>query len=447
MSETALKPANENPWYVLMTLYGEQTEGPGDNDLHEKNRAAWNAWSGQALTNEGQARASEASGVAEAEFSAWPTMKEAVLQRHKDEMLRRNGEGFGYRSVPNPLEGVNLMKTEFSRPLVFNQMVFFGQTFFDGGTMAEDVSCSQSIFLSGATFTDVTFCKAASFNKARFVADTDFWGASFLGPAWFNRADFTSGAAVIGAKFDQKAWFQCAKFPNFAVFNDATFNGLANFRLAEFGAAGEDKRADFTDCKFENPTDFRQATFHARYPEFAGAILHERTSFTADDKLWPKGAQADPEGAKASCAVIRHNLGKQGLLEEEHFFFRREMELAGQSGPWLQRPLYWLFGWLSDYGNSILTPFLWLFLLIALGAYILTWGLWGGAQALGFWEAFGTSFSNVFNFLGFHRAFLEADFTQKLPQWLKVVSAFQTIFGVVLLFFLGLGWRTRFRLR
>ena len=42
-----LKPANENPWYILMTLYGEQDEDDID-DLHEKNHRAWNAWSGRA---------------------------------------------------------------------------------------------------------------------------------------------------------------------------------------------------------------------------------------------------------------------------------------------------------------------------------------------------------------------------------------------------------------
>ncbi|SLN47087.1 hypothetical protein ROA7450_02326 [Roseovarius albus] len=38
-----LKPANENRWYVLMTLYGEQDGDEIDWALHEKNVAAWNS--------------------------------------------------------------------------------------------------------------------------------------------------------------------------------------------------------------------------------------------------------------------------------------------------------------------------------------------------------------------------------------------------------------------
>ncbi len=36
--QSQLKHADQNPWYVLMTLYG---------DDHDKNRRVWNAWAGQ----------------------------------------------------------------------------------------------------------------------------------------------------------------------------------------------------------------------------------------------------------------------------------------------------------------------------------------------------------------------------------------------------------------
>ncbi len=45
--ERQLKPANENPWYVLMTLFGEQDGDEIDWDLHEKNMEVWNAWACQ----------------------------------------------------------------------------------------------------------------------------------------------------------------------------------------------------------------------------------------------------------------------------------------------------------------------------------------------------------------------------------------------------------------
>jgi len=47
-----LTPANQNPWYVLMTLYGEQDGKEIDWVLHEKNRCAWSAWAGKDLETE-----------------------------------------------------------------------------------------------------------------------------------------------------------------------------------------------------------------------------------------------------------------------------------------------------------------------------------------------------------------------------------------------------------
>jgi len=43
------QPPNLNPWYVLMALFGEQVGEEGDEDLHRRNREAWNLWAGQSL--------------------------------------------------------------------------------------------------------------------------------------------------------------------------------------------------------------------------------------------------------------------------------------------------------------------------------------------------------------------------------------------------------------
>jgi len=54
-----LTPANQNPWYILMTLHGEQqnahrTDGayfPNfDESLHARNRRDWNRWVAQGLS-------------------------------------------------------------------------------------------------------------------------------------------------------------------------------------------------------------------------------------------------------------------------------------------------------------------------------------------------------------------------------------------------------------
>ena len=333
------------------------------------------------------------------------------------------------------------MRTAWFASTKFHQAACFGKA-----TFGNEVGFGNAIFVKEAGFGHAIFNGIAAFGEATFKGDADFGGAKFRQTAEFGATIYAKNAVFRSTVFSEEVDFGGAEFVGSVWFNGAAFNGFAYFQVATFGSTGKNQLANFIDCQLEKPTNFRDAVFNASYPDFAGTVLHERTSFTDHSENWPK-ASRNPARAKDSCAVIRHNLGKQGLPEAEHFFYRREMGFAGQSGPLWQRPPYWLFGWFSDYGYSILTPFLWLLLLIVLGAYVLAWGLAGGAQAVSFEQGLGLSFSNVFNFLGFHRTFVEADFTLKLPQWLKVVSAFQTIAGVVLLFFLGLGLRTRFRLR
>ena len=50
--KTKLTPANDNPWYWLATLYGEQTGDLIDKDLDAKNRIAWNRWVAEVLSDE-----------------------------------------------------------------------------------------------------------------------------------------------------------------------------------------------------------------------------------------------------------------------------------------------------------------------------------------------------------------------------------------------------------
>jgi Pentapeptide repeats (9 copies) len=518
-----LKPANENPWYVLMTLYGEQDGEEIDWELHEKNRAAWNAWACQGMSEEERANAAASSKVTVEELSAWPTLHADVKRRHKAEMLRRNTKEFAYPGLPNVIFRVDLSETIFFKRLVltkgvlrgvdfesatfrmgarFVSVTFIGNARFATATFVRDASFDSATFRGDASFhfctyhgstsfRFATFSGTASFRAATFNRDAGFGGATFRrhagffgatfsgearfgsstfnadavfrvvtfdGYAGFDSTTFSREAGFDSATFNNNAWFGGATFSGDAGFGSATFrwnagfnssafSSFAYFPEAKFGKLGEDREVSFVDCQFQKPTNFRDAIFHSRHPDFSSAILHDKTTFTDKPDNWPSGPQSDPAQAKASCAVIRHTLGKQGLPEAEHFFFRREMGFAGQSGPLWQRPPYWLFGWISDYGYSILTPFLWLCLLIVGGGFGLSWGLAGSATPVGFTQSLGLSLANVFNFLSFHKTFATEAFMGGLSPSLKALSGFQSIAGVVLLFFLGLGLRTRFRMR
>lgn len=334
-------------------------------------------------------------------------------------------------------------------------LILFESRFKDALVLV-DVSCNGIANLSAIKPLNGAEWSLAGFQFSAKGA-TYFNGTVVNGDVDFRQADFgrvfsAAQLSVSGqlefsrARFASEAYFGRSKLNSSVSFFQTTFLGRAYFDGIFFGASAPNTLS-FQDCSFKEPATFHGAQFAKLYPYFGGAILHDKTAFTDHLDNWPKGSQAEPGQAKACCAVIRHSLGRQGLPEAEHFFFRREMGFAGRIGPWWQRLPYRAFGWVSDYGHSILTPFMWLFLLIVGGGYAMAYGLAGSALAVTFEQGLGLSFANVFNFLAFHKTFATEEFMACLPPGLKAFSGFQAIAGVLLLFFLGLGLRTRFRMR
>jgi hypothetical protein len=131
-----LKPANQNPWYVLMTLYGEQDGEEIDWDLHKKNRAAWNAWSCQAMSDEERAKAALTSKVLVQELSAWPEVKEQVARLHRAVWEQRNGAKVPYPGLPDAGATVNLRGVTFQHRFITDRAVFVGLVFFRDATFS-----------------------------------------------------------------------------------------------------------------------------------------------------------------------------------------------------------------------------------------------------------------------------------------------------------------------
>jgi Pentapeptide repeats (9 copies) len=433
-----LTPANENPWYVLMTLYGEQDGEDVDSRLHQKNRAAWNAWACQNLSPAEREAVAESSRVTVEELAGWEAQAEDITKRHEAAMRARNGAGFSYRGLPGVDKLINLSRFTFAHRIHAIRMVFSGDVRFISAAFNRDASFSSATFSKDVSFVSATFNGAARFDRVTFTGGARFVSTTFNGYARFNQTAFGSNAR-----------FSYARFGGDVTFGSTVFAGFAYFIETTFCASGQDRRASFVDCKFENPTNFRAAVFRNRYPDFSGAILHDKTTFTPEDAHWPKTPK-DPSDAKASCAVVRHTVGKQGLPEDEHFFFRREMGFAAQIGGFWDRLPYGLFGAVSDYGYSIARPVIWLAALWLASAVVFLLAFrtcYCIADVHNIWFALGLSASNIVNFFGFQRAYFYPTFLAALHPALKFLSAVQTILGFTLLFFFGLGLRTRFRMR
>ena len=415
MSE--LKDANTNPWYVLMTLYGEQekphnfSSGFEIKKLAEMNRRSWNSWMCQDLDNSASAEIAKRARIDISEERGWEKVADEVRELHRAEMLKRNGVGFKYHGIPDPKDFVDFWGVNFSNSVSFFKFIF---------------------------------TQIVEFDSSNFMQDADFTFAVFAQDAIFHSATFTQNASFRSAKFD----------------------GPAKFEEARFGLREGDKVCipNFADAEFAKNGNFRKADFAHHYPILEGAALSGKLVLTATDEFWPpmdqvllaevaEGAWKIPTKtvAKESCATLRHEIGRQGLPEEEHFFFRREMEFSGQIGSWWRRLPYRLFGWFSNYGESIQRPSLWLLGLWVVPALILlihfAWvGTFGDTAWSGL-DAWGLSFANIFTVFGFHRLYFDVAEIRKLPSLLKFMGALQTVLALPLLFFLGLGLRKRFRVR
>lgn len=441
LGKRALRPANENPWYVLMTLYGEQLEKYPVKELATKNREAWNAWACQGIPSDDFEKSVTLSNKIQTAKAAWPAMSAEVQDLHESEMRRRNGEGFSYPGLPDFTSTYSLGWLQLDARLVAENYIFW-----------KFLDFRESLFVGDAFFRGCDFLAPSTLIACKFTKRAIFASCKFEGPADFFRADFQDLVTFNIAQFHESANFASVDFLNTADFEAAIFSGHTHFQDAKFETAAKDsrQRLNFSDCQFERPANFLKAKFKFKYPDFANTIFHDRTAFTAQSDYWPEVAKNDPEQAKSSCAVIRHTLAKQGLPEEEHFFFRKEMGFAGQVGGWWQRLPYRFFGAVSDYGYSIERPLLLLLGLWLGGAFVFLLSFrtcYCIADMQFVLQAMSLSFSNIFNFFGFQRAYIGEEFIKGLSDPLKVLGAVQTVLGFVLLFFLGLGLRTRFRMR
>ena len=129
--------------------------------------------------------------------------------------------------------------------------------------------------------------------------------------------------------------------------------------------------------------------------------------------------------------------------EAEQMFFAKELRAAREIYPVLSmgRLLNFLYELLADYGQSILRPLLWLFLLFALGTvlFAVVPVLHGGGY-ISIDRAAGFSLTSIFSFLQKREM---ASYSVQA----QVIGAVETIIGLILLFLLGLALRNKFRMK
>ena len=398
------------------------------------------------------------------------------LERHGAIVLTE-----GLTEIKTPLE---LDGFYFAFRVVIGNTTFKRSFFFNNAQFAANLEVYNCIFKHRLNATAAIFGPSTEFYECRFIEGASF---NFTKIEWssFSKAIFKMTANFHASIFNGSNTFEDAIFKGKADFSNATVDGRINFDKATFcdGASFDDARPDPSAA----PLSFNATEFCKHPPSFFGRKMHENTDWTgvklpnagrktaqceclqendkrADDTVQMADKPMDPkvqaaqsrdllEDDKRAYEQLRIKCGALGKVEDEHMFFRREMELTGRLSPWYTRATYWLYHLVSDYGHSYWRP------IAGMGGL---WYLWSLFYALHFMardqlhlcmdrvelllSAMGLSFANIFAVFGFYRRFpsdLLAD-----PTFVTVLlTVSETLLGFVFLFFLGLGLRTRFRLR
>jgi len=81
MSEDALKPAEQNPWYLLATVYGCYEPSWADPDLFQKNQRIWNAVTMQNLPAQRAHQISGEMGISLSNIGSLTARETTLLEK------------------------------------------------------------------------------------------------------------------------------------------------------------------------------------------------------------------------------------------------------------------------------------------------------------------------------------------------------------------------------
>jgi uncharacterized protein YjbI with pentapeptide repeats len=496
LAQCERKAANENFWYCLATLYGEQ---PHDLDHHDRNhelatrnRLAWNRWIAGVLSVELRAElavkgfpAQELNPLSDGEkkdfceaFAIRVGLDTAVPP---DPAMTADFAMVSFERITDFggflfYQGPNFELSAFGQYADFGAAIFCDKAWFHRTTFFKNVNFSNSAFLRDAIFGMAKFCQNASFDSAAFQGEAYFVSAeifriSFLAAAFvknvqfrdvssnpgsvdFSASVFSDDADFSDAKlfeircesatFTRNARFKSAKLTGDADFSSATFLQTADFEMVTFS-----NFALFINAEFKGRTIFVSVDFQSRVPDFRGAKMHEATEWHGTKWPYTPLGKVDAQAQVYAYERLKLEMERLKKHEDEQLFFRKELRarrglVSKWSVTWI---LNYLYGNVSDYGHSIGRPLLGLVILFGSGVAIFATIPVLNKAALPLRTAVGLSFGNIFSFLPIKRDILPAEMILSLSSVAQATGAAESLIGAALLFLLGLAVRNRFRLK
>jgi hypothetical protein len=466
-----LKPAEDNPWYLLATLHGKP-DRIGER-RQAKNRVAWNRYYASQWTDDDRERLKDRVAAEELR----PFDDQELVDIRQEFASRAEGRQI---DLPDPAHYVKFSSCCFQDEVSFSQYVF-GDVYFSDTTFAGWAFFNNATFHRGAYFRNATFAKhtefisatvagVAYFESATFTENAVFRSATFTGSAYFESATFTEDASFNSATFTEDASFNSATFTGSADFKSATFIGPAEFKnatftedanfnsatfdrdgdferatfaeYATFSSAAFSKRVIFTNAELKAPTDFAGCRFECYPPEFHGAKLHEGTAWRGVSWPRPPSDRDDAGTVKYAYERLKLEMDRLKKHEDELMFFAKELECRRvAAGRFRGLPIA-VYGALCHYGQSYWMPLGWLLAVILVGA--VPFWLVQGWDIL---KSLGVSTANTLAPLGLRKELVDPHLLKDLSGWLRFLSGVQMVMGLELLFLFGLGLRNRFRMK
>ena len=433
--------AEDNPWYLLATVYGVPPHrflsNADPSKLQSQNRAAWNRYIATVISEKSRIdilkRNKEINSL---EFTPFNNEELSEFMIAADNRFRKNIKSMNFDFN----DFIEFSDVEFEKFVDFRGYIFPTFSVFNRTTFLDDFLLEGVIFTAGAYFSKSKFNGHIKLNEVLFNSFIIFDDCAFLKNAEFSRATFQAHCSFIRATFESGAIFDLANFYKCVDFEGTTFARKASFDQATFS-----NQTRFVNAKFDGPASFTSVKFISMVPEFFGATLHEGTLW--NEISWPP-VPVLPDAANKSIAAyerLKLEMDRLKKHEDELNFFALEMQCRRvKAGYWAGLPIAF-YGAVCDYGRDYAQPLwlLWLTAWIGTQAALLTYQekLGGALGCIGF------SIASTFGALGLRKEFFDSTVLHEMPWPLVMISAGQTLAGIIFLFFFGLAVRNRFRMK
>jgi hypothetical protein len=405
----------------------------------------------------------------------------AIARRGKDAWNAWQNGQLNETNLPDRNKIINFNGVDFSHPenkIDFSSYLFNSTVMFISAKFSDIISFSQATFSGVANFKHGTFQDIANFSKAKFNSKAIFCFAQFKSAVIFKDAQFSSTSRFSNVVFNDSVNFENSIHSSELDFTRSCFNGKV-FLNFNNNTAEEYKRkfneinfsgAEFYCCVYFNNRIFtKQVNFaFSRFltpPEFAGSIGHEyfdvygmEVDFAGEfaGGAWLQSGWTNDTEIATRIRRMRKIMADIHAQDVERNLFI--LERQAERLPLLKsnKPkgivvitLMAFYSTFSNYGRSIVLPFIWLIIqFIGFG--------WSYASLLPGKDSndiFSYTLSHALPFVGglnptrsklFERLF---GYNLEVPRDIELLTILQSCLGVLMLFLALQALRNLFKVK